>query len=148
MKNKTRLLTCFLVLSAGFNVFFILGYVKTSRVLVQLRTPEGRVQLISDRLGLEQDQREQLAALMTELRSRQAEIKQANQAANDDFWYEIMKDEPDMQKVATLVAKSSQPLEASRQLGAEYLQEIMKVLDAGQRQALARMIREKDYTLH
>jgi len=147
MKNINKLLTFLLIISVCFNVFFIIGYMKTSRFLALLKTTEGRVQLVSDRLGLDDAQREKVAGLMTELRSHQAAIKEANRALNDEFWNEIVEDEPDMQKIAALLAESTEQVETSRRLGAEYLQVVMQSLNKDQRQGLVRMIREKDFSL-
>ena len=140
---KKRLPWILLALSVALNVSFVAGFLHVRSVLRKLQTPEGRVQWAADRLKLEGPQRATLERVGREWTLKMRQLQQAHADDLDAFWAEMIRGEDKPMAGAEL----ERLLEVQRTgtvRSVEDLGRILKVLNPDQRQALVRMIREKN----
>jgi len=140
-----RTLTVLLLLSAGFNVFFITGYLRARATLSALRTDEGHIRLIAKRLRLTTQQEEQFLRIRAELRAETDRYERENAADIDAFWEEMSKDQPDIEKIRAMIRGSFMKKNELRLVMVEYMHRAFRLLTPDQRKALAKMIREKSF---
>jgi Spy/CpxP family protein refolding chaperone len=140
---KGNLVWVLLVISMGFNVGVGLSLLSTQAKQHQLKTPEGRTQLIVERLNLNPQQAQAFKRLRSALGASIQEFRQTNKAELDEFWAEIVKDEPDREHLRRLVAESVADREQIRLLAVDHLWEFFQVLTPAQVEQCVRMVRER-----
>ncbi len=140
---RKRLPWILLALSVALNVSFVAGFLHVRSVLRSLQTPEGRAQWAADRLKLEGPQRATLQRVSREWTLKMRELQQAHADDLDAFWAEMVRGE----ETAATRASLERLLEVQRTgtvRSLEDLRRILKDLNPDQRQALVRMVREKN----
>ena len=143
--RRGAVVTVLLVVSLCFNVCFIIGYARTRSVLKQLQTDEGRIHLIARQLNLSEEQEKQFVRLRAGLQQEKDRYQKENAGEIDAFWAEMSQDNPDMEKIKTLLHASAKKREALRLVTIEYMREAFPLLTPEQRKALANMIRERSF---
>ena len=144
MKGMNKYLLLLLAASICFNVFFIGGYLKSRAKLNRLKTVEGRMQLLAEKLDLTDTQEEALIRRRMQLKADIDKYKVAKAADIDAYWEEIVKDTPDTEKIDALLAATSDRREETK-LVVDCIGDIMAELTPDQRSAFANMLREKNY---
>ena len=142
-KSSRKIIFIALAVSLTFNLFFILGYLKTRMTLEKIQTVRGRIDLVSEKLALSQSQKEKITDLTLELRGKQAGLKNSRRETIDLFWAEIVKDRPDFAAIKDRMAATGADGKASRNLEIKYLWKILQVIPPGKREAAVKIIREK-----
>ncbi|MDD5555816.1 MAG: hypothetical protein PHN82_01065 [bacterium] len=140
-----RVMGIALAASVCFNAFFVIGYWRARTTIGELATDEGRVRLIARRLGLSEEQEERFLALRRRFEEERALYDAEHAAEADAFWEEMSRDDPDMELIREMLAYSAEMRRELRDRGTEYMREAFHLLSREQRQALARMIRERSY---
>lgn len=99
IKHK-KLLVILLIISVSFNVFFILGYARTRHVVKTLKTPEGRAEFVSKKLKLNQKQKDAFFKLGEKIGVEKLKMKKQYSKEAEMFWQELLKTNPDSQKIS------------------------------------------------
>jgi len=144
MKGMNKFLLLLLATSICFNVFFIGGYLKSRAKLNRLKTVEGRMRLIAERLDLTGSQEEALIRRRMLLKADIDAYRTAKGAAIDAYWEEMVKETPDTEKIDALLEATSDKREETK-LVVDCIRDIMAELTPDQRRAFAKMLREKNY---
>lgn len=144
-KKNNRLTLILLIISLCFNMFFAGGYLFSRRILKQLKTPEGRAQLLVRRLKLSPAQQDLLLQLREQLQIQATKSKQTNRADIDAFWQEIAKDNPDSLKIENLLERASQARKEYMVLASKIMREFLCVLSTEQRWAYVEILRKNRY---
>jgi Spy/CpxP family protein refolding chaperone len=142
-KKYKILLFIFLAISVGFNIFFVGSYTHTRKVMKKWLTPAGRMQIITEQLDLTKDQQKKFIQMRRELRIKGNEIKHVHIVDINTFWREVVKDNPDFQKIETLLERSFQGLKDYKVLSIECMLKFLKTLTPEQREIYVDIIRRK-----
>lgn len=145
MKKTNAILTVVALISIGFNVFFVSGYARARSTLTKLGSPEGRVQLLAHRLGLSKTQEERIIELRRQLQQEIKEFDELHDSEIGEFWAEMVKDEPDPDKIQLQLKATSNHQEDMRALKTDYLGKVFSLLTPEQRRKVALMIRERSF---
>ena len=140
---KKRLPWILLALSVALNVSFVAGFLHVRGVLRKLQTPEGRAEWAADRLKLDGPQKATLERVSREWTLKMRQLQQAHADDLDAFWAEMIRGEDKPVTRADL----ERLLEVQRTAtvrSVEDLHRVWRSLNPDQRQALVRMIREKN----
>jgi Spy/CpxP family protein refolding chaperone len=106
-------------------------------------TPAGRMQIITEQLDLTKDQQKKFIQMRRELRIKGNEIKHVHIVDINTFWREVVKDNPDFQKIETLLERSFQGLKDYKVLSIECMLKFLKTLTPEQREIYVDIIRRK-----
>lgn len=146
MKSIARhLMLVSLLVSVGFNLFFVAGYRRARSTLDKLKTDRGYVQLLSPRLKLTAAQESRLVSIKEELRKNTEEFNKAHSPEIDAFWDEMVKDNPDPDRVLALEQALAEKRMEMRHRVIGRIQEAFACLTPAQRTDLARMIKERSF---
>jgi uncharacterized membrane protein len=98
---KTKLIYLLLILSLGFNVFFIAGYIKEERKAGDTTTGrQGKqIELAAKRLKLSEMQKIKLDAVIRNSRQKIGQLKARQRATVLLFRSELAKETPDVKKM-------------------------------------------------
>lgn len=144
MEKKYKiLLLIFLAISVGFNIFFIGSYTHTRKVVKKWFTPAGRLQIITERLDLTKDQQKKFILMKRELKSEGSKIGLEHVVDVNVFWREVVKDNPDPQKIETLLERSFQGLKDYKVLSVECMLKFLKALSPEQREIYVKIVRKR-----
>ena len=141
IQNK-RLLIIFLILSVSFNVFFILGYARTRHVVKTLKTPEGRAEFVSKKLKLNKEQKTAFFQLGKKIGIEKLKMKMQHSREIEIFWQELLKTNPDPQKISAglelslALGRNLQPLQQ------DFLIKFLKILTPEQRKLFVNLLRK------
>jgi hypothetical protein len=142
---RSKLLWLSLAVSLGFNLFFVIGYATTGRALRKARTPAGRMELIAQRLELDEEQQERLDGLWAGTRRQGRELWEASLESREALWRELDRDEPSAERLHALVEESMGLQLEAQLLAIDKTLELLRILDQDQRQALLRMAKKRAY---
>jgi len=143
MKRKSEFaLTVLLAISLGFNIFFASGFFSAKADLRQAKTLPGRVEFIANTLRLSDEQREAFRRLRDELFKMGREIKAENREVIESFWQEILKDQPDSAKIEDALSHAAAARREFAAAATQKMKEFLAMLDQGQREACAQLIRK------
>jgi hypothetical protein len=143
MEKKYKiLLLIFLAISVGFNIFFIGSYMHTRKVLKKWFTPAGRMQIITERLDLTKTQQKKFIQMKRELKFKGSKIGLKHIVDVNVFWREVVKDNPDSQKIDTLFERSFQGLKDYKILSIECMLKFLKTLTLEQREIYVNMAKK------
>ena len=129
----------FLTVSLCFNLFFAAGLLATRHFVKKLRTPEGRVELISRRLHLSDGQKTELKSLAGQVTQQVQATRAAHESDRNELRAQILSSNPDPQKIRQAVEQSSSVVMEYRSLLVEYAPEFLKILTPEQRQRLVEL---------
>ena len=93
MKRKLPLIL--LVISLAFNAFFIGGFFWAKDKMAKARSREGRARMIAEKLDLDDAQNK----VFEDLLARYMKLREEKGPRREAFWTEMLKDEPDRQKL-------------------------------------------------
>lgn len=142
MNKKSKKITLILlIISLCFNVFFAAGFIYSRHILKKIRTPEGRMQIVSKRLDLTQYQQESFLLLREQLQTHALKTKQEFKSEIDSFWQELVKNNPDTLKIKKLIEEASQGRTELMILASKQIQEFLKTLTPEQREAYVKFLR-------
>lgn len=138
-----RALKFLLAVSLAVNVFVVAGVAYTVyKEQYATASPEARVDLVADELGLSADQREALALLRERAAIRRSAMKESLAPAQAAVLQQVSQTDFDRERVKTLIADWN----AERQLYyltfAEDLHDFLSTLTPEQRQSFLAMARE------
>lgn len=142
--SRKLLLVLFLV-SLGFNLFFIAGYRRARATLEKLKTDRGAIQLLSRRLHCTPEQEERLVAIRKQLQEDVAAFEKTHSPEIDAFWDEMIKDNPDPDRILELEQSLAEKRMEMRHRVVEGFQKAFGCLTPEQRRDLARMIKERSF---
>jgi hypothetical protein len=139
-----RLLSILLALSVALNVSFVAGFLYVGRQLRALETSHGRAEWAARKLGLDGADREAFLSRHTGWRLELERIQRERKAERDAFWQEAVKDDADRGAIqARLVPLLAVQREATVS-GVDHLLRLFGTLTLPQRQALVKMLRQKE----
>jgi len=96
---KTKLLYLTLILSLGFNLFFVAGYLRESRRLQKTDPRQRQIELVSKRLSLSRSQEEQLRDILKHSRREILRLKERQKKTIRLFRREFDKTAPDIRRL-------------------------------------------------
>ncbi|HXG61590.1 MAG TPA: hypothetical protein VNO22_09455 [Planctomycetota bacterium] len=137
----SRVLGTLLAASVAFNAFFVAGYVRSRDEVRRAATPQGRLEVIADRLDLDADQRREFEALRAEWIQKALEVRRPYLADLDAFWAEMMKDAPDAARLAELQKKALDVRVKAGEVSLAYVRAFMVRLRPDQRERYVRLLR-------
>lgn len=146
MKTVSRnLLLVLLLVSVGFNLFFIAGYRRARSTLDKLKTDRGHIQLLSRQLHFTPEQEAKLVTIREGLQKDAAALNKAHSPEIDAFWDEMVRDNPDLDKLLEL----EQPL-AEKRLEMRHrmigrMLEAFGCLTPEQRRDMVRMLKDRSF---
>lgn len=132
-----------LTISLCFNLFFAGGYISTCTDLRQLNTAEGRMEWVGGLLSLTEEQEETFVRLQEELLAQSDRIKEEHGVDIGAYWEEIVKDDPDPERLEELLERSSAARKEYFILRTRSMEAFMQELTPEQRQAYVQIIRMK-----
>jgi Spy/CpxP family protein refolding chaperone len=146
MRPVSRNLLCILLLvSVGFNLFFIAGYRRARSTLDKLKSDRGYIQLLSRTLHFTPEQEEKLVDIRRRIQDETAGFNRSHSPEIDAFWDEIIKDSPDPDRILELEQSLAEKRIEMRQRMVGLIQEAFGCLTPEQRRELARMIKERSF---
>jgi hypothetical protein len=92
---KKRLPWVLLAVSAAFNVFLVAGALTARARHEWKRTPEGRADVLADRLGMDEEQRAAYLELVRAFEPVHREMRGRRGEEYRTVWTELAKDRPD-----------------------------------------------------
>ena len=140
-RNALRLL---IALSLLFNVCFVAGFLYVRQVITALSTPEGRIELIGKRMGVAPPARAACVTIEQERITERKRILASEEKGLDSFFAETVKDQPDMERLRTMVDAG---MVLHRRLLLNDLEHFMRIaahLTPEQRRTMANIIRGED----
>ena len=124
-----------LAVSAAFNVFFLVGYLRARTETSRRRTFRQRVLETAEKLDLNDGQLTKFEKLL----DRHEPTDRRLQEHRDAFWRELIKDQPDKQVLIDYaVGESSKEHRLAR---LKLMQELVAVLRPEQRRKLVQLVR-------
>jgi len=136
---KRWLLLVVLAASLGFNVFFALGFWRATWTLRQLQAPGGHGRLVAAQLDLDPEQRQRRDQLLERTRSESRAL-QAVQGLRAEFWAELAKSPPNVERVHALVDSSAELHTKAKHLAVDHIIEFLSFLRPDQRREYLKMI--------
>lgn len=134
-------LAALLAVSLVFNAMFAIGYF-SARTTADTKPDNGRTaDIVAERLGLNDAQREQFAALRKEGRERGEELNQATLLAQESLWLESCSPGDNAERVQKLKEDLYQLHEARRKLEFEQLNKFLEILTPEQRERMGERLR-------
>lgn len=129
-----------LIVSLGFNVFFMTGFLVAKHRLSKLRSPSGRVELLSRRMHLDKEQIDQVKRLKAKILLESAPFRLRRWENLQALSAEISKQNPDPANIKTIVSRSLFLRTEQQERIAEYINDFINILDYQQRKKLGRKI--------
>ena len=142
---KRRILWVLLVVSLAFNVAFLLGYLHALSTMRKSKTPEGRAQLLADRLELDGAQKEAYEQIRKAVLAEWERLDQEYDADanNKAFWAEMAKDEPDANRLHELRARAVEYRNEFERVRIDSLLKLQRLLRPEQRLKLRELIEDR-----
>jgi len=135
-------LAALLAISLVFNAMFAVGYF-SARSTGGTQPGNGHTtDIVAERLGLDDTQREKFAALRKNGRERGEELNQATLLAQEGLWLESCAPEGNAERVQKLKDDLYQLHEARRQLEFEQLNKFLEILTPEQRERMGERLRQ------
>jgi len=141
--KRNRVLLVLLALSALFNVFFLIGTCRTRSALRNLKTTEGRIELMAERLGLTEEQKSTCERIQAEHLKRIAEVRRAKAGEFDALWLAIERDNPDPAELERAIETLGGAMRERAAITAKYLSEIARCMTPAQRKDFIGTIRDR-----
>jgi len=141
--KRNRVLLVLLASSALFNVFFLIGTCQTRSALRNLKTTEGRIELMAKRLGLTEEQKSACERIQTEHLKRIAQARRAKADEFDALWLAIERDDPDPADLERAVETLGGAMRERAAITVKYLSEIARCMTPEQRKDFIRTIRDR-----
>ncbi|MEW6366793.1 MAG: Spy/CpxP family protein refolding chaperone [Acidobacteriota bacterium] len=141
-----RLKAVWVVLAASvcFNVFFAIGFLRARAVIRKMETPEGRAEIVAERLSLSPQQRLQYDAMRSAINAILAANRKINGAHMNTFWSEVIRDHPDSAILSSAIEAALEGQKAARVQMAEQVKHFMTALTPAQREAFVHIVRQRD----
>ncbi|MCD4770753.1 MAG: hypothetical protein K8R35_11375 [Bacteroidales bacterium] len=130
-----------LIISLCFNLFFLMGYISSRNTINKIRTPEGRTELIAERLDLSVEQREIFIELRKDIQIEAMEIKQKYKTELNIFWEEVVKDNSDTTIINQSIEKITQGRKYFLIITSKQIQEFMQILNTEQQEKYIKFLR-------
>ena len=129
-----RALTAILLLvSAVFNVAFIVGYLTSRTSPETLATTEKVTEVVADDLELDKKQREAFLSLYEKSREESAKLREAIRVTRESLMTEMGNPSPDQERIQTLQNELSELHGAYREASLKHYKEFMDTLRPEQR---------------
>lgn len=138
------LLFTLLTVSLVFNAGFVVGYVYVRNLVAALRTPEGRIDLVGRRIGVDERTRALCVGIERDRLAERRRILASERAGLDAFYAETVRDDPDMERLRAMVDAG---MDLHRRLLRNDLEHFMRIaahLTPEQRRIMARIVRDED----
>jgi Spy/CpxP family protein refolding chaperone len=145
MIQHKKLLFILLIISVSFNVFFILGYARSRHVVKTLKTPEGRAEFVSKKLKLNQEQKAAFFQLGEKIGMEKLKMKEQHSKEIEIFWQELLKNNPDPQKISVGLELRSALDRELQPLQQDFLIKFLKILTPEQRKLFVNLLRKNKY---
>ncbi|MBC2715899.1 MAG: hypothetical protein HF978_11380 [Desulfobacteraceae bacterium] len=142
MMHRNRLLVIFLIISVGFNVFFILGYARSRHVVEMLKTREGLTEFVSKKLKLNQEQKLAFFQLGEKIWIKKLNMKKQYGKEAETFWAELLKNNPDPQIISAGFELRSTLDRELQPLKQDFLIIFLKILTPEQRKLFVNLLRK------
>jgi Spy/CpxP family protein refolding chaperone len=141
---KKKLPWFLLVVSVCFNLFFLAGAAKARKVLQMLKTPEGRVEWVGKRIGLDKDQRQAVQVLMTRQNTKLKELQKVWKPEFEKYWRVVTDPDADRSRIEGAIEDLYAPFKKGAIIKTECFRDILELLTREQKQALIELIRKKN----
>jgi Spy/CpxP family protein refolding chaperone len=142
---KTKLPWILLAVSLSLNVFFVAGYLYSSKLVQRMATSDtDRTRLVAQRLQLDTHQREEFRRLRALARDRATQLRQTNTEVVEALWDEIVKAQPDGQRIKELLEHLSDNRRAFNLAVMDLVGEFLKILRPEQRETFLQVIRNRN----
>lgn len=141
-----RALGFLLAVSLAVNVFVVAGVVYTVyKEQHATASPEGRVDLVADELGLTAEQREALALLRERSAIRRSAMKETLSPAQAAVLQQVSEPSFDRDRVKALIAEWNEERQLYYLTSSEDLHEFLMTLTPEQRRSFLAMAREREF---
>jgi Spy/CpxP family protein refolding chaperone len=105
---RTWLPWLLLALSLVLNIFFIAGFFWTQHAMAMWRDPDERLEMMGDRLDLNQSQRGELKQIIEQLRTKAQARMDARVTTRREILDMALQPNPDRAAIASRIAEASQ----------------------------------------
>ena len=139
----TRASKAILIVSLVFNIMFAVGYVASSLSATPTDTAEGAAELVSRKLGLNDEQRRAFIALRKETQKRKRELRQAIALAREQLTAEQCRPERDDAAIRRLKADSDALRQSYREISFHQSDRFLTLLTPKQRKQLHDFLRKQ-----
>jgi uncharacterized membrane protein len=140
--NKT-LLGGLLILSVGFNLFFLTGYFQARHAVTQTHTLQQRVEAAAEKLGLDTNQQSRLMEIFEETQQKLFALKKDQRTATRRFLKEFRKPDPDIQQLRTLLGTLDQQQKEVYRFARQQWRDFYRTLTPGQQEAVSRLLQRR-----
>lgn len=140
---RSRWLWMVLVVSLVANIGFVGGFVGASLQREEASTPLGAAQLLVQRLGLDPQQVSSLNRHRGAAQRANRDLTRESRADVEAFWLELLKGEPDRDRLKLLTGTVAERQTAFTLTVAEELRAFMADLQPDQKQRFARLVRNR-----
>ena len=140
---KTKLLAAALLISVGFNLFFLTGYFKARHRLSRPHTLSQRIEAAGKQLGLDSAQQARLMEIFHTTQEKQKKLKRQQRALTRDFIKELRKDHPDISSLKSKLRSLRHAQQQLRRFAKSEWKNFMSSLSPSQRDAVIRLIKRR-----
>jgi uncharacterized membrane protein len=140
---KKTLLGGILILSVGFNLFFLTGYFQAQHTVNQSSTFSQRVEAAGKELGLDADQQSRLMAIFTQTRRKQTALKKHQRTATRRFLEMFRQPDPDIAQLRTLLHTLEEEQKSVSIFARQQWRDFYHSLSTQQRKAVSRLLRRR-----
>lgn len=140
---KKTLLGGILILSVGFNLFFLTGYFKAKHTVTQTHTLQQRMEAAAQKLGLDSGQQSRLMEIFKETQRRQSALKRDQRTATRRFLKEFRKPDPDIQRLRTLLGTLDQEQKELNRFARKQWRDFYRNLTPKQRTAVSQLLQRR-----
>ena len=127
-----------LAVSVAFNIFLVAGMLAARARHRHMRTPEGRAEVVADKLDMDDQQRAAYAELVKQSEAGRESDHQRRRAEYQRLWAELAKDDPDERVLEEFVQTPGSSQRRKRFL--EHARGLMKILRPEQRERVAKVM--------
>ena len=125
-----------LALSVGFNLFFLTGYYKASRVVGGHYSLRDQIEIAGDKLGLDRSGKTRLMRVFDETQQRLTKLKTHQKETTHTFWQAFKKPHPDVEHLRSLLDSVKKDQRQTRRFIRQSWQTFLDTLDARQQRAV------------
>jgi len=141
MKNK--IIWTALLLSLGFNLFFLTGYFKARQISTKVHTLQDRIEVAAKKLKLDEDQQKELIHIFKQTQQEAAAFKKRQRAAIKVFKNEFKKQKPDIEQLRELLKSLEKEQKRLHQKTKQQWTDFLSTLTPKQHKAVTRMLKRR-----
>jgi hypothetical protein len=112
---KRNILIALLLMSAMFNLFFAIGYVRARSETTQVQSTDPEAVQVARELNLDEGQRAAFEQLRTTTRAEQAMFAESLALLRQELTQELGREQPDLEQVRSIISRESELISQRRQ---------------------------------